>query len=174
MGSYCSVLFAGTPASRSATSASVTLLAVSNQSLNLLFAAFSSSSTKSARALAYAARRHWFRDHPYQRHGDFGVLTNSFTAVPGLRGSRPLKMTDVRDASSGKKAFWISATGIEFRGRLLSESIGDGGEPTGASSGASSKTGVTSEVIGSGIEYGLGRANSVGSGLPAAKVDNLD
>ena len=102
------------------------------------------------------------------------MLTSSFTAVPGLRGPRPLKITDVRDAPSGKKAFWISATGIEFRGRSFSESIGDGGEPTGASSSASSKTGVTGEVTGSGIEYGLGRANSMGSGLPAAKVDNLD
>ena len=79
-------------------------------------------------------------------------------------------MTGIRDASSGKKAFCISATGIEFRGRSFSESIGDGGEPTGASS----KTGVTGEVRGSGVEYGLGRANSVGSGRSAAKVESLD
>ncbi len=79
-------------------------------------------------------------------------------------------MTDISDASSGKKAFCISATGIEFRGRSFSESIGDGGEPTGASS----KTGVTGEVRGSGVEYGLGRANSMGSGQSAAKEESLD
>ena len=98
------------------------------------------------------------------------MLTSSFTAVPGLRGPCPLKMTDVRDAPSGKKASCISATGIEFRGRSFSESIGDGGEPTGASS----KTGVTGKVIGSGVKYGLGRVSSVGSGLPAAKVVSLN
>ena len=73
-------------------------------------------------------------------------------------------MTGIRDASSGKKAFRISATGIEFRGRSFSESIGDG---------ASSKTGVTGEVRGSGVEYGLGRVSSVGSGW-SAKVDSFD
>ena len=69
-------------------------------------------------------------------------------------------MMGIRDASSGKKAFHILATGIEFRGRSFSESIGDGGELTGASS----RTGVIGEVRGSGMEYGLGRVNSVGSG----------
>ena len=98
------------------------------------------------------------------------MLTSSFTAVPDLRGPGPLKVTDISDASSGKKAFCILATGIEFRGRSFSESIGDGGEPTGASS----KTGVTGEVRGSDVEYGLGRANSVGSGWSVAKVDSLD
>ncbi len=78
-------------------------------------------------------------------------------------------MTGISDASSGKKAFRISATGIEFRGRSFSQSMGDGGEPIGASS----KTGVTSEVRGSGIEYGLGRVSSVGSGW-SAKVDSFD
>ena len=98
------------------------------------------------------------------------MLTSSFTAVPDLRGPGPLKVTDISDASSGKKAFCISATGIEFRGRSFSESIGNGGEPTGALS----KTGVTGEVRGSGVEYGLGRANSVGSGWSAAKIDSFD
>ena len=58
-------------------------------------------------------------------------------------------MTDVRDAPSGK----ISATGIEFRGKSFSESMGDGGEPTGTSS----STGITDEVRGR--EYGLGRVS---------------
>ena len=58
-------------------------------------------------------------------------------------------MTDCRDAPSGR----ISATGIEFRGKSFSESIGNGGEPTGASL----STGVTGEVRGS--EYGLGRVS---------------
>ena len=79
-------------------------------------------------------------------------------------------MTGISDAFSGRKAFCISATGIKFRGKSFSESMGDSGEPTGASS----KTGVTGEVRGSGVEYGLGRANSVGSGRSAAKVDSLD
>ena len=47
-------------------------------------------------------------------------------------------MTDVRDAPSGK----ISATGIKFRGKSFSESMGDGGEPTGALL----STGVAGEV----------------------------
>ena len=98
------------------------------------------------------------------------MLTSSFTAVPDLRGPGPLKMTDVSDAPSGKKVFCSSATGIEFRGRSFSESIGDGGKPTGASS----KTGVTGEVQGSGVEYGLGRANSAGFDWSVAKVDSLD
>ena len=74
-------------------------------------------------------------------------------------------MTDVRDAPSGKKAFCISATGIEFRGRSFSESIGDGGEPTDALS----KTGVTGEVLGSGVEYGLGRAQLHGFQLVSSE-----
>ncbi len=61
-------------------------------------------------------------------------------------------MTDVRVAPSGKKVFCSSATGIELRGRSFSESGGDGREPTGASSGTSSKMGVTGKVIGSGVE----------------------
>ena len=78
-------------------------------------------------------------------------------------------MMDISDASSGKKAFCILATGIEFKGRSFSESIGDGGELIGASS----RTGVIGKVRGSGVEYGLGRVNSVGSGW-SAKVDSFD
>ncbi len=75
-------------------------------------------------------------------------------------------MTVIIDASFGAKAFLSSATGIEFRGRSASESMGDGGEPTGALS----KTGVTGEVRGR--EYGLGRVSSVDLGWSAwlAKV----
>ena len=51
-------------------------------------------------------------------------------------------MMGISDASSGKKVFRSSATGIEFKGRSFSESIGDGGESTGASS----RTGVIGEV----------------------------
>ena len=78
-------------------------------------------------------------------------------------------MTGINDVSSGKKAFRSSATGIEFKGRSFSESIGDGGESTGASS----KTGVTGEVQGSDVEYSLGRVSSLGIGW-SAKVDGLD
>ena len=78
-------------------------------------------------------------------------------------------MTGISDASFDKKAFHILATGIEFRGRSFSESIGDGGEPTGALS----RTDVIGEVQGNGVEYGLGRVSSVGSGW-SAKVDSLD
>ena len=78
-------------------------------------------------------------------------------------------MTGINDASSGRKAFRISTTGIEFRSRSFSESIGDGGEPTGASS----RTGVIGEIRGSGVEYGLGRVSSVGSGW-SAKVESFD
>ena len=78
-------------------------------------------------------------------------------------------MTGISDASSGRKAFCISATGIEFRGRSFSESIGDGGEPTGTSS----RMGVIGEIRGSGMEYGLGRVSSVGPGW-SAKVDSFD
>ncbi len=77
-------------------------------------------------------------------------------------------MTVISDASSGEKAFRSLATGIEFRGRSFSESIGDGGEPTGASS----KTGITGEVRGSTVEYGFGRVSSMGLGW-SAKVDSL-
>ncbi len=78
-------------------------------------------------------------------------------------------MTGISDASSGKKVFRSSATGIEFKGRSFSESIGDGGESTGASS----RTGVTGKVRGSDVEYGLGRVSSMGFGW-SAKVDSLD
>ncbi len=78
-------------------------------------------------------------------------------------------MTGICDASSDEKAFRSLATGIEFRGRSFSESIGDGGESTGASS----KTGVTGEVRGSGVEYSLGRVSSVGFRW-SAKVDSFD
>ncbi len=86
------------------------------------------------------------------------MLTSSFTAVPGFWGLGPLKMTVIKDASFGENAFRSLATGIEFRGRSVSESMGDSGEPTGASS----KTGVTGEVRGR--EYGLGRVSSVDLG----------
>ena len=75
-------------------------------------------------------------------------------------------MTVIIDASFGAKAFLSSATGIEFRGRSASESMGDGGEPTGTLS----KTGVTGEVRGR--EYGLGRVSSVDLGW-SAKVTSL-
>ena len=78
-------------------------------------------------------------------------------------------MTGINDASSGRKAFRILATGIEFRGRSFSKSIGNGREPTGASS----RTGVIGEIRGSGMEYGLGRVSSVGSGW-SVKVESFD
>ena len=70
------------------------------------------------------------------------MLTNSFTTVPDFWGPGPLKMIGISDASSDGYAFHSLATGIEFKGRSFSESIGDGGE----SAGASSTTGVTGEV----------------------------
>ena len=94
------------------------------------------------------------------------MLTSSFTAVPGFQGPGPLKMMVIIDTSFGEKAFLSSATGIEFRGRSFSESMGDGREPTGASS----NTGVTGEVRGR--EYGLGRVSSVDLGW-SAKVVSL-
>ena len=96
------------------------------------------------------------------------MLTSSFTAVPGFQGPGPLKMTVIIDVSSGAKAFLSSATGIKFRGRSFSESMGDGGEPTGASL----STGVTGEVRGR--EYGLGRDSSVDPDWSAwsTKVDS--
>ncbi len=79
-------------------------------------------------------------------------------------------MTGICEVSSDEKAFRSSATGIEFRGRSFSESIGNSGESTGALS----KTGVTGEVRGSCVEYGLGRVSSVGFRWSAAKVDSFD
>ncbi len=60
------------------------------------------------------------------------------------------------------KVFKSSATGLEFRGKSFSESMGDGVD----SAGASSRTGITGEVRGRGrgTEYGLGRVSSLGTG----------
>ena len=69
-------------------------------------------------------------------------------------------MTVVRDVPSGK----ISATGTEFRGKSFSESMGDDGEPIGASL----STGVAGEVRGR--EYGLGSDSSVGRAWSAKTV----
>ena len=99
----------------------------------------------------------------------FWSTDQQFHCSPWFLGAGSVKMTGISDASSGKKAFRSSATGIEFKGRSFSESIGDGGE----SAGASSKTGVTGEVRGSGVEYGLGRVSSLGIGW-SAKMDSLD
>ncbi len=75
----------------------------------------------------------------------------------------------IKDASSDRKAFLSSATGIEFKGRSFSESIGDGGE----SADTSSRTGVIGEVRGSGVEYGAGRVNSLGIGWSTG-IDSFD
>ena len=79
-----------------------------------------------------------------------------------------MEKTVVRDVSFGTNTFLSLATGIEFRGKSFSESMGDGGEPMGASS----STGVIGEVRGS--EYGLGRDSSVGLGRSvwSTKVDS--
>ncbi len=86
----------------------------------------------------------------------------SFIAVPDLFMPGPLMMIGIKYASSGKQVFNSSATGIEFRGKLFSESIGDGMD----SVGTLSRTGITGEVRGRGrgTEYGLGRVSSLGMG----------
>ena len=66
----------------------------------------------------------------------------SFIAVPNFSRPGPLMMIGIKDASSGKQAFNSSATGIEFRGKLFSESIGNSVD----SVGTSSRTGITGEV----------------------------
>ena len=68
--------------------------------------------------------------------------------------------TGIKVASFGKWALSNSATGIEFRGRLFSESTG---EDTGSVKG-SSKTGVTGDILGRETEYGLGSDRFSGIG----------
>ncbi len=60
--------------------------------------------------------------------------------------------------------------GMEFRGKSFSESMGDG---TG-STGISSRTGVTGDILGKGrdTEYGFGRVKSFGIGW-SAKIDGF-
>ena len=86
----------------------------------------------------------------------------SFIAVPDFLRPGPLMMIGTKDASSGKQVFNSLATGIEFRAKLFSESIGDGVD----SAGTLSRTGVTGEVRGRGrgTEYSLGRVSSLGMG----------
>ena len=86
----------------------------------------------------------------------------SFIAVPDFLRPGSLMIIGIKDASSGKQVFNSSATGIEFRGKSFSESIGDGMD----SVGTLLRTGVTGEVRGRGrgTEYGLGRVSSLGMG----------
>ncbi len=60
--------------------------------------------------------------------------------------------TGIKDASFGKWVLSNSATGIKFRGRSFSESAG---KDTGSVKGLS-RTGVTGDILGRGMEYGLG------------------
>ena len=86
----------------------------------------------------------------------------SFIAVPDFLRPGLLMMIGIKDASSGKQVFNSSATGIEFKGKSFSESIGNGVDSTSTSS----RTGITGEVRGRGrgMEYGLGRVSSLGMG----------
>ncbi len=76
----------------------------------------------------------------------------------------------IRDASSGKCALMSSATGMEFRDKSFSKSMGDGAGPTEVSS----RTGVTGNVLGKrrGTEYGFGRVKFSGIGW-SAKIDSF-
>ncbi len=86
----------------------------------------------------------------------------SFIAIPVFFRPGPLMIIGIKDASSGRQVFNSSATGIEFRGKSFSKSMGDGMD----SVGTLSRMGVTGEVRGRGrgMEYGLGRVSSLGMG----------
>ncbi len=94
----------------------------------------------------------------------------SFIAVPDSLRPGPLRMISIRDTSSGRWAFNSLATGMEFKGREFSESMGDGAGTTGVSS----RTGVTGDVLGKGmgVEYGFGRVKSFGIGCSDG-IDDL-
>ena len=68
----------------------------------------------------------------------------SFITIPDLLRPGLLRIIGIRDASLGRWAFNSSATGMEFKGREFSESMGDGAGTTGASS----RTGITGDVLG--------------------------